>query len=109
MARKKQDSTQNDDDDFGVSLDREDEAAAKKKALASRGKKGGAANKRVRKDQKFGFGGPKRHQKSNTASSTDDLGSFNLKKMKGSGHRAGKSGSSGSNGHGKKSGGFRRK
>jgi rRNA-processing protein EBP2 len=39
-------------------------------------------SKRKRKDDKFGYGGPKRAKKSNTAKSTDNMKEFNPKKMK---------------------------
>ena len=37
---------------------------------------------RVKKNQKFGFGGAKRHAKSNTKDSTNDISSFSYSKMK---------------------------
>lgn len=85
MARKKQDSTQN-EDGFDVSIGDDDvsKASHKKSSQQNKKKMGHSKNsKRVHKDKKFGFGGPKRNQKSNTAKSTDDLSSFNVKKMKG--------------------------
>lgn len=39
--------------------------------------------KRQKKDAKYGFGGKKRHAKSNDARSTNDDRSFSIKKMKG--------------------------
>jgi rRNA-processing protein EBP2 len=39
--------------------------------------------KRAKKDQKYGFGGKKRHAKSNTAESTADGRGFSAKRMKG--------------------------
>jgi rRNA-processing protein EBP2 len=35
------------------------------------------------KNKKYGFGGAKKHSKSNTKESTDDISSFSMKKMKG--------------------------
>lgn len=39
--------------------------------------------KRQKKDTKYGFGGKKRHAKSNDASSTNDGRDFSMKRMKG--------------------------
>lgn len=39
--------------------------------------------KRQKKDNKYGFGGKKRHAKSNDAASTNDARGFSMKKMKG--------------------------
>jgi rRNA-processing protein EBP2 len=39
--------------------------------------------KRQKKDAKYGFGGKKRHAKSNDAQSTNDARGFSMKKMKG--------------------------
>lgn len=44
---------------------------------------GGRNDKRAKKDAKFGFGGKKRHAKSNDAASTSDLTGFSSRKMKG--------------------------
>ncbi|CEJ94543.1 hypothetical protein VHEMI10066 [[Torrubiella] hemipterigena] len=49
----------------------------------SRGKTGAGVNaKRVKKNEKYGFGGKKRHGKSGDAMSSGDLSGFNAKKMK---------------------------
>jgi rRNA-processing protein EBP2 len=40
-------------------------------------------NKRQKKDQKYGFGGKKRHAKSNDAKSSSDGRDFSSRKMKG--------------------------
>lgn len=45
-------------------------------------KKNSGHSKRARKDQKYGFGGAKRHGKSNTRDSTDDMSGFSVAKMK---------------------------
>ncbi|KAJ6113115.1 rRNA-processing protein and EBNA1-binding protein ebp2 [Penicillium capsulatum] len=66
----------------------------KKPDSRKRGRGGdGAANpKRQKKDQKFGFGGKKRHAKSGDAASSGDLRNFSAKKMKAGGSkRPGKS------------------
>ncbi|KAJ5098494.1 rRNA-processing protein EBP2 [Penicillium argentinense] len=51
----------------------------------------GPNTKRAKKDQKFGFGGKKRHMKSGDAASTGDLRNFSAKKMKAGAKRPGKS------------------
>ncbi|KAF4975099.1 hypothetical protein FZEAL_8078 [Fusarium zealandicum] len=43
---------------------------------------GGNNNKRTKKNEKYGFGGKKRHAKSGDAASSGDLSGFNAKKMK---------------------------
>ncbi|KAJ5160030.1 rRNA-processing protein EBP2 [Penicillium canariense] len=56
-----------------------------------RGREGGA-NKRQKRDQKFGFGGKKRFTKSSDAASSGDMRGFSQKKMKaGASKRPGKS------------------
>lgn len=51
-----------------------------------RGNMGGGANpKRQKKNEKYGFGGKKRHAKSGDATSSSDLSGFNAKKMKAGG------------------------
>lgn len=53
---------------------------------------GGANFKRQKRDQKFGFGGKKRHTKSGDAASSGDMSGFSQKKMKSGGaKRPGKS------------------
>lgn len=47
--------------------------------------------KRQKKNEKFGFGGKKRHSKSGDAMSTADMRNFSVKKMKGGSKRLGKS------------------
>ena len=66
------------EDLFDVALDNEATSTDRRR---SDGKPG--PNKRAKKDQKFGFGGKKRHAKSNDAQSTSDGRSFSVKKMKG--------------------------
>lgn len=46
---------------------------------------GKPSGKRQKKDEKYGFGGKKRHGKSGDAVSSGDLSSFDAKKMKASG------------------------
>lgn len=58
---------------------------------ADRGNKLRGANaKRQKKNEKFGFGGSKRHSKSGDAFSSGDLSGFNAKKMKASSGPRGK-------------------
>jgi rRNA-processing protein EBP2 len=52
---------------------------------AAGGRDGGPSAKRQKKDSKFGFGGKKRHAKSNDAASAGDLGGFSVKRMKAGG------------------------
>ncbi|KAJ5973447.1 hypothetical protein N7481_010657 [Penicillium waksmanii] len=56
-----------------------------------RGRTDGGPNRRAKKDQKFGFGGKKRHMKSGDAASSGDLSNFSHKKMKAGAKRPGKS------------------
>jgi rRNA-processing protein EBP2 len=66
-----------DDNDFDIELMKEEEEPQKKKQ-----KTGPKKNKtREVKDKKFGFGGKKRHLKTNTSESTNDF-SFNPHKNK---------------------------
>jgi rRNA-processing protein EBP2 len=61
---------------FDVALD----DAASKPDRRDRSEK---RNKRSKKDEKYGFGGKKRHAKSNDAHTTGDLAGFSSRKMKG--------------------------
>jgi rRNA-processing protein EBP2 len=64
----------NEEDLFDVALDNE----------AKPSDRGDKPNfKRQKKDSKYGFGGKKRHAKSNDAQSTNDASGFSHKKMKG--------------------------
>lgn len=92
----------NDDDDFGISLDTTDDS--KKNGGKSNGGAGktDVNRKRQTKDSKYGFGGKKRFAKSNTRDSTDDLSSFNPKKMKSGGGRGRSSAGSKVNSYGGK-------
>ncbi|KAJ5120676.1 uncharacterized protein N7515_010064 [Penicillium bovifimosum] len=56
-----------------------------------RSRDGPRNSKRQKKDDKFGFGGKKRHAKSGDAASSGDLSKFSAKKMKGGAKRPGKS------------------
>lgn len=48
-----------------------------------RNENNGPSTKRQKKNEKFGFGGKKRHMKSGDAVSSGDLSNFSAKKMKG--------------------------
>ncbi|KAF9429473.1 rRNA-processing protein and EBNA1-binding protein ebp2 [Entomortierella beljakovae] len=91
------------DDEFEIALGSDDEEMKAYKTLeknSNKGKKRSAAStpdsrsKRLKKDQKFGFGGKKRHGKSNTADSSADASGFNVNRNKStsfkSGHKAAK-------------------
>ncbi|KAM5342737.1 hypothetical protein ACJ41O_013703 [Fusarium nematophilum] len=59
---------------------------------AGRGQMGGPVNhKRAKKNERYGFGGKKRHAKSGDAMSSGDLSGFNAKKMKAGGGKVTKS------------------
>jgi rRNA-processing protein EBP2 len=66
----------NEEDLFDVALDNDT------KPDDRRDRKSGP-NKRQKKNEKFGFGGKKRHAKSNTAESSADGRGFSARKMKG--------------------------
>ncbi|KAG0367923.1 eukaryotic rRNA processing [Gamsiella multidivaricata] len=101
LKKKRQgnDNSTNADDDFDVALASDDDEMKAYKSSgsnsANRGKKRSADStpesrgKRHKKDQKFGFGGKKRHAKSNTAESSADVSGFNVKRNKSSSFKAG--------------------
>lgn len=76
---------------FDVAIDDPSKPDSRKRSRT--GNEKGASNvKRHKKDQKFGFGGKKRHAKSGDAASSGDLRNFSAKKMKAGGSkRPGKS------------------
>ncbi|KAJ3028575.1 UNVERIFIED_CONTAM: rRNA-processing protein and EBNA1-binding protein ebp2 [Siphonaria sp. JEL0065] len=102
LLRKKANSSKNvdgetDGDEFGIAVDKEYGGTGR-----SETKKAQQVNhKRKGKDAKFGFGGKKRHSKSNTAESSADISDFNGKRMKREAQLGAKKGS----GVGKKAGG----
>ncbi|KAJ9402563.1 hypothetical protein DTO282F9_759 [Paecilomyces variotii] len=71
----------NDEDLFDIALE---EPSKDRKHSA-----GGPNLKRQKKNEKFGFGGKKRHHKSGDAISTGDLSNFSAKRMKSGGKKAG--------------------
>lgn len=66
----------NEEDLFDIGLEADDSKPDRRENRAG-------GNKRQKKNEKFGFGGKKRHAKSNTAESTNDGRGFSSKKMKG--------------------------
>ncbi|KAF9113824.1 rRNA-processing protein and EBNA1-binding protein ebp2 [Mortierella sp. AM989] len=108
LKKKRQgnDNSANADDEFDVALESDDEEMKAYKTSGQGGNKGKkrsasstpeSRGKRLKKDQKFGFGGKKRHEKSNTADSSADVSGFNVKRNKSTtfkaGHKASKSAS----------------
>ncbi|KAI1801396.1 Ebp2-domain-containing protein [Daldinia bambusicola] len=95
LKRKRQESSGDlgttEADLFDVGVDNELSKHNAQRAF-SRGKDGeraGAGAKRQKKNEKYGFGGKKRHAKSGDAISSGDLSSFNPRKMKAGGSGAG--------------------
>ncbi|KAG0244111.1 rRNA-processing protein and EBNA1-binding protein ebp2, partial [Mortierella polycephala] len=99
LKKKRQgnESSTNADDDFDVALASDDEMMKAYKTMGKDGnsKKRSATStpesrgKRVKKDQKFGFGGKKRFGKSNTADSSADTSGFSVKRNKSTSFKAG--------------------
>ncbi|OAQ85327.1 rRNA processing protein [Purpureocillium lilacinum] len=93
LKRKRQESGgdlgTNEADMFDVGV--ESELAKHSQRSAGKGKQSQSVNnKRQKKNEKFGFGGKKRHAKSGDAISSGDLSGFNAKQMKASGRPKGK-------------------
>ncbi|KAG8413262.1 RRNA processing protein [Metarhizium acridum] len=87
LKRKRQESgndmNTNEADLFDVSVDNELAKHAQSMGSSRGGPSGKGVNvKRQKKNEKYGFGGKKRHAKSGDAISSGDLSSFNTKKMK---------------------------
>ncbi|EXJ75149.1 uncharacterized protein A1O5_01845 [Cladophialophora psammophila CBS 110553] len=72
------------DDDLFQSIDVE-KPAGKDRAGRDRGLGSGPSPKRQKRDQKYGFGGKKRHAKSGDAISSADMRGFSTARMKGKG------------------------
>ncbi|KAL4940904.1 hypothetical protein BDV06DRAFT_230059 [Aspergillus oleicola] len=68
------------DDLFDVAVE---DAVSENPRKRARGDTSGPNLKRQKKNEKYGFGGKKRHAKSGDAASSGDLRSFSVKKMKG--------------------------
>ncbi|KAK0614302.1 eukaryotic rRNA processing protein EBP2-domain-containing protein [Immersiella caudata] len=69
------------DDIFDVAVENELKSGNSKKRSFSAGEHAPNA-KRQKKDSKYGFGGKKKHLKSNDANSSADIGGFSAKRMK---------------------------
>jgi rRNA-processing protein EBP2 len=69
---------------FDVGVDKELSKHSSRSG-SGRGQIGGANTKRQKKNEKYGFGGKKRHAKSGDAMSAGDLSGFDPKRMKASG------------------------
>ncbi|OAA52079.1 Eukaryotic rRNA processing [Metarhizium rileyi] len=87
LKRKRQESgndmNTNEADLFDVSVDNELAKRSQDTSSSRGGASGRGGNtKRQKKNEKYGFGGKKRHAKSGDAVSSGDLSSFNSKKMK---------------------------
>ncbi|KAL1302950.1 hypothetical protein AAFC00_003269 [Neodothiora populina] len=97
----------NEESMFDVAL--EDEATTNKKDRSDRkarsgsGAGAGTNHKRVKRDEKYGFGGKKRFAKSNDATSAADVSKFSVRKMKSGG--SGGRGGGGAGGRGGRGGG----
>ncbi|KAK1237509.1 hypothetical protein MKX08_003134 [Trichoderma sp. CBMAI-0020] len=79
-------------DIFDVSVDNEIAKHSQRSGSARQQSGARAPNaKRQKKNEKYGFGGKKRHAKSGDAASSGDLSRFNVKRMKSKASRPGKS------------------
>ncbi|KAF9869461.1 rRNA processing protein [Colletotrichum karsti] len=87
LKRKRQEGSGNLDthegDLFDVAVDNELKGHRNSKTGGPRGSGSGVNAKRQKKNEKYGFGGKKRHSKSGDAMSSGDLSGFNAKRMKG--------------------------
>jgi rRNA-processing protein EBP2 len=70
-------TTTNEEDLFDIALDNDAKPTDRRRG------DGKPDTKRAKKDQKYGFGGKKRHAKSNDAQSSADGRGFSAKRMKG--------------------------
>lgn len=75
---------------FDVALDDAVKDDRRTKSSRKGGERDGRQGKRVKRDEKFGFGGKKRFAKSTDAASTADMRGFSVKKMEGKKQRPGK-------------------
>lgn len=79
-------------DIFDVSVDNEIAKHSQRSGSTRQQSRARAPNaKRQKKNEKYGFGGKKRHVKSGDAVSSGDLSRFNVKRMKSKASRPGKS------------------
>ncbi|KAI1485549.1 eukaryotic rRNA processing protein EBP2-domain-containing protein [Biscogniauxia mediterranea] len=93
LKRKRQESGTGDDtheaDLFDVAVDNELGNKKSQQRAFGRGGDGGANPKRQKKNDKYGFGGKKRHAKSGDALSSGDLSGFSARRMKSGGSGGG--------------------
>ncbi|KAF9884595.1 rRNA-processing protein and EBNA1-binding protein ebp2 [Aspergillus nanangensis] len=82
--------TDDSNDLFDVAIESGNKSGDRKRGRSTEGG-GGQGSKRQKKNEKFGYGGKKRHAKSGDALSSGDLRNFSAKKMKGGAKRPGKS------------------
>ncbi|TPX06937.1 uncharacterized protein E0L32_011161 [Thyridium curvatum] len=121
LKRKRQENSgdlgETEGDLFDVAVDDEIKRHNNNRSEGGRGGRGGAASagrpnaKRQKKNEKYGFGGKKRHAKSGDAISSGDMREFSVKRMKGgasSGGRGGRGGRGGSRGGASRPGKSRR-
>ncbi|KAH1434248.1 hypothetical protein KXX32_000584 [Aspergillus fumigatus] len=81
--------TDKDNDLFDIAIEDSGKSNSRKRSRGN--ESGGPSLKRQKKNEKYGFGGKKRHAKSGDAISSGDLRNFSVKKMKGGSKRPGKS------------------
>ncbi|KAH2765252.1 hypothetical protein KXV66_007062 [Aspergillus fumigatus] len=81
--------TDKDNDLFDIAIEDSGKSNSRKRSRGN--ESGGPSLKRQKKNEKYGFGGKKRHVKSGDAISSGDLRNFSVKKMKGGSKRPGKS------------------
>jgi rRNA-processing protein EBP2 len=75
--------TTNEEDLFDIELDNAETPKDRRKSGGGDRGDGKPNPKRAKKNEKYGFGGKKRHAKSNDAISSADGKGFSVKKMKG--------------------------
>ncbi|KAI0122946.1 eukaryotic rRNA processing protein EBP2-domain-containing protein [Xylariales sp. AK1849] len=86
LKRKRQESSgdlgEKEADLFDVGVEDELKKHNSQKPFGRGGRDGGSNSKRQKKDQKYGFGGKKRHAKSGDAVSSADMSGFSARRMK---------------------------
>ena len=76
-------------DMFDIAVDEENDKPSRRRDGAPADKRMKTNHKRAGKNAKFGFGGKKRHAKSNDATSSADMTGYMKGRMKGAGGRPG--------------------
>lgn len=74
---------------FDIAVDEENDKPSKRRDGAPADKRVKTNHKRAGKNAKFGFGGKKRHAKSNDATSSADMSGYRKGQMKGTSGRPG--------------------